>query len=438
MRKLFSLSILLLAVLTLRAQEVWTLENCINYAINNNIDVKKSSIEVEQKEVALSTAKNSMLPGVAASASQNFSFGRGLTSYNVYANTNTTNTGFSLGGEMPLFSGLKIKNNIDLSKLNLQAAVEDLEKMKDDIRTSVAAAYVQILYNKEILEVAKRQIEIDSLQVVRLEGMLANGKASASEVSAQKATLSQSVLTAVKADNTLKLSILELTQLLELTSMQGFDVAIPDASALEIHLLDTPEAIYDLAVGIKPQIRSEQFRLNAAMSSIGVAKADYYPTLSLNGGIGSNYYTNSLQESESFGDQMKTNFSQYVGLSLNIPIFQRFAVRNNVKSAKLSYSTQELQLDNAKKALFKEIQQAYYNAVASQSKYASSEQAAVSAKESFELMSAKYENGKATLTEFNESKGRYLEAESNLVQARYEYLYLSKLLDFYKGESINF
>jgi len=438
MRKFLTLALWMVAAIPLEAQELWTLEDCINYAVSNNIEVKKSALEVEQKEVALSTAKNSMLPALGASGSQNFSFGRGLTSYNVYANTNTTATSFSLGGEMPLFTGLKIKNNIELSKLNLQAAAEDLEKIKNDIRTAVAEAFVQILYNKEILGVAQRQVEIDSLQVARLEGMHANGKASASEVSAQKATMSQSMLTAVKADNSLKLSILDLTQLLELSSPEKFDVALPDASALEIHLLDSPDDIFEIAIGIKPQIRSEQFRLDAAKSSIGVAKADYYPTLSLNGGLGTNYYTNSLQESDPFFDQLKTNFSQYVGLSLSIPIFQRFAVRNNVRSARLSYSTQELQLDNAKKKLFKEIQQAYYNAVASQSKYASSSQAAESARESFVLMEAKYENGKATLTEFNESKGRYLEAESNLVQAKYEYLYLSKLLDFYKGNSINF
>lgn len=418
--------------------KVWSLSDCMNYALEHNLTVRKSALSVEQKQVELSTAKNRMLPGVAASGSQNFSFGRGLLEDNTYANTNTTNTSLSLGAEMPLFQGLRIKNSIELGKINLQAATEDLEKVKDDIRTAVAAAYVQILYCKEIAAVAHRQVDIDSQQVVRLENMYLNGKASQAEVAAHKASLSQSRLTAVQADNDVELAKLDLSQLLEIESPVGLDIVQPDASSLELRVLDTPEEIYRYALDIKPQIQSEMLRLDAAQTNIALAKADYYPSLSLSGGLGSNYYTTSIMPSKSFFEQLGNNFSQYVGISLNIPVFSRFSTRNNVKSAKISFNNQQLQLEEAKKGLYKEIQRAYYNAVASASKYESSQAAAASAAEAFSLMGGRYENGKANITEFNESKAQYLKAESDLAQARYQYLYEVQLLNFYKGDEIDF
>lgn len=418
--------------------KIWSLKECMDYAMEHNLSVRKSALAVERRQVELSSAKSSMLPGVAASGSQNFSFGRGLLEDNTYANTNTTNTSLSIGADMPLFQGLKIKNSITLGKINLLAATEDLEKVKDDIRTSIAAAYVQILYCEEIAAVAHRQVEIDSQQVVRLENMYLNGKASQAEVAAHKAALSQSILTAVQADNETELAKLDLSQLLEIESPVGLEIAKPDVSSLALRELDTPYEIYECALGIKPKIRSEKLRLDAAQTNIAIAKADYYPSLRLNGGLGSNYYTNSTLPSKAFFEQLGNNFSQYVGLSLNIPIFSRLSTRNNVLSAKISFNNQQLQLEETKKELFKEIQRAYYNAVASASKYESSRNAAASAHEAFSLMGGRYENGKATITEFNESKAQYLKAESDLAQAKYQYLYEVQLLNFYKGGVIDF
>ena len=193
-------------------EKPWTLQDCIGYALDHNLSVQRSALQVLQREVDVNTAENNRLPGVRGSASQNFSFGRGLTADNTYANTNTTNTSFSLGADMTLFNGFRLRNNILLSKLNLEAATVDLEKAKDDIRVAVAKAYVQILYNREILAVAQRQIEIDSLQVVRLATLKANGKSTVAEVAAQEATLAHSRLTCVQADNNLRLARLDLAQ----------------------------------------------------------------------------------------------------------------------------------------------------------------------------------------------------------------------------------
>ena len=416
----------------------WTLSQCIDYALEHNLSVKQSEVTAAQREIDLNTAEGRRLPAVSGNASQNFSFGRGLTADNTYANTNTTSTGFSLGADVPLFQGFQIKNNIAMSKLNLAAATVDLEKARDDIRVAVAQAYVQILYDKEILDVARRQVEIDSLQVARLEEMERQGRTSGAEVAAQQATLAQSRATAVQAEGTLSLALLELTQLLELPSPEGFDVVVPSEEALQPGLLPLPEDIYAEAVSVKPAVEAEQIRLDYAKTNIDLAKGAFLPSLSLSGGVGSNYYTSSGIGSAAFFDQMKHNFSQYLGLSLSVPIFSRFSNRNNLRSAELSYKSQELQLENVKKSLYKEIQQAYYNAITSQEKYRSSESAAASAQEAFRLTSAKYEHGQATGTEFNEAKARYLEAASNCARARYEQLYQTRLIDFYRGLPLSF
>ncbi|MBR0223215.1 MAG: TolC family protein [Bacteroidales bacterium] len=439
-----SIIILLMAVmpgltghLASAQEKPWSLQECIGYALDHNLTVQQRELQVRQREIDANTARNSRLPGVSAGSSQNFSFGRGLTEDNTYAHTNTTNTSFTLGADMTLFNGFRIRNNILLGELNLKAATADLEKARDDIRVAVAQAYVQILYQREITEVAVRQVAIDSLQVERLETLLANGKATSADVAAQRASLAQSRLSAVQADNRLQLARLDLAQLLELPSPEGFDVATPAGDALELPLPAGPESIYEEAVGIKPAVQAEETRLAYAERNIDLARGGYFPSLSLSGGLGTNYYTSSGYAGKRFFDQLSNNFSQYIGLSLNIPVFSRLTTRNQVRSARVNYDLQQLQLESVKKQLYKEIQQAWYNALTARSKFESSTQAASAAEESFALMQAKYENGKASITEFNESKNQYLKACSDLAQARYEYLYQTRLLDFYRGRTLS-
>lgn len=428
----------LLAIAFILSAGPWNLQNCIDYALEHNISVQQSEINVKQKEITLNTARNSRLPDLSANASENLSFGRGLTEDNTYARTNTSSTGFSLGTSIPVFNGFEINNSIKMGRIDLAAATADLEKARNDVRVAVAQAYVEILYDKEILNVALSQVAVDSMLVARRKAMRLSGKASAADVVAQEATYAQSKLNATQARNSLNIAILSLTQLLELSSPEGFDVVSPSENALGLQLLMNPEDIYSRAVDVKPEIKSESLRLDYAEVAIKRAKGGYMPSLSLSGGIGSNFYTALGRESQSFADQMKNNFSQYVGVSLSVPIFSRLSTRNQVRSAKLSYDNQNLELEKTKKALYKEIQQAYYNAVASQSKYVSSGEAARSAEASYTLTMEKYENGKSNVTEYNEAKNRYLEAESNYLQARYECLFQTSLLNFYATNRIEF
>ena len=423
------------------AQSQWSLRQCTEYAVEHNLNIKQRVNLREKNVLQLSTARNSRLPDLTASASQNFSFGRGLTAANTYSNTNTSSTSFSLGTSVPLFTGFQIPNQIKLNQLNLEAATADLEKAKDDIQTQVAKAYVQILYDMEIADVARRQVAIDSMQVVRLQALVDNGKASGAELSQQKATLANSRLTATQAENTQRLAVLTLTQLLELPTPDGFSIVRPVLSE-EMRIKNqgcpSPDAIYAEALGVKPEILAQQLRLRATDHNIKIAQAGYMPTLSLSGGLGSNYYTTSGFNSDAFGTQLKNNFSQYVGLNLSIPIFNRFQTRNSVRNARIEQQNQQLALDKTKKTLYNEIQQVYYNTLNAQEKEKSSSEAVRSSNDAFQLMQAKYENGKATITEFNEAKNTYLRAESDYVQARYELLYQFALVQFYRGRSIQF
>ena len=440
MKKIFFCFLMSCSLLCVYGQEntthkgAWSLKECIQYALEHNISIKQSQNTCQQRSIELNTARNSVWPELQASGNQGFNFGRGLSEDNTYTMNSTANTSFSIGGSLDLFTGLRVKNNITMGKLNLQAATADYEKAKDDIRIAVMQAYTQILYDMEISKVAAEQISIDSMQLERLQAMEKAGKAESAEVAAQRSTLAQSQLTYTQAANQLNLDLLELSQLLELGSPEGFSVAPLDISNVSVKELPSPEQVYAQAVGVRPEIKAEEIRYDYAKTNIALAKSGYIPTLSMNGGIGTNYYALLGNQNKPFGQQLKDNFSPYLGFSLYIPIFDKLVTRNNVRSAKLQLSSQQLQLDNVKKTLYKEIQQAYYGAVSARDKYKSSKIAAESSEEAFLLEKARYENGKVTLTEFNEAKNNYLKASSDLVQAQYDYIYKVQLLEFYRSD----
>ncbi|MCR5470643.1 MAG: TolC family protein [Prevotella sp.] len=415
----------------------WTLRECCDYAVEHNIGIKQQDNQRRQQELQVSTAKNSRLPDLSGSVSQSFSFGRSLTPDNVYVSKNSNGTSLNLSTSMPLFTGFRIPNEIKMSQLNLEAYTADLEKAKNDVRMQVAQAYVQILYDMEISDVAHRQIEIDSAQVKRLQAFVENGKASEAELSQQNAALANSRLTATQADNDTRLALLTLTQLLELPTPDDFTIVrpVPEEMSNALALQVTPDQIYAEALGIKPEIVAQQLRLKAYNHNIKIAKSAHYPTLSFGANMSTDY---SSVEPNSMGRQFDGNFKQGVSLSLNVPIFNRFQTRNRVRDAIIQRETQQLQVENTKKTLYKEIQQVYYNALNAQTKEKSSMEALQSSKDAFTLMQAKYENGKATITEFNEAKNAYLKAESDLVQARYENLYQHALLEFYRGQELTF
>lgn len=433
MRRIFIFFTLMLpCVFHLQAQERWDLQRCINHAIEHNLSIKQKEAARNQSEVELNTAQWSRVPNLNGNVGQSFNFGRALQADNTYGNRNTRNTNFSLGTNIPLFTGMQIPNSIALSKLNLKAATEDLEKAKEDISIQVASYFLQVLFNEELVKVARNQVALSQEQLDKKVAFFKNGKASEAEVLEAKSRLAQDQLSVVQAENNHQLALLDLSQILELPSPENFQISVPDIDHVSTNL-SLPEEIYAQAMMNKPAIKAAQYRLQGAEKSIKIAQSAYYPQLSFGAGIGTNYYYLSGIENASFGTQWDQNMNKYLQFSLSIPIFNRFQTRNRVKSARIQHTALSWQLEESKKALYKEIQQAYYNALAAESKYKSSQSASESAEASFKLMSEKYANGKASATEYNEMRTAWMRALSDGIQAKYEFVYRSKILDFYKG-----
>lgn len=416
--------------------QAWTLRQCVDYAIEHNINIRQTANSAEQSKVDVNTSKWARLPNLSGSASQNWSWGRAASPIdNSYSNINSANTSLSLGTNVPLFTGLQLSNQYTLSKLSLKAAIEDLNKAKEDIAINVTSAYLEVLFNLELNKVALSQANLSKDQQKRIEGLYEVGKASPSEVAEAKARVAQDEMTVVQTNNTYQLSLLDLSQLLELPSPEGFALESPKEE-LMFSPLTAPDDIYTQAISYKPSIKAAEYRLQGSLRSIRIAQSKFYPQLSFNAGLGSNYYTVNGNSETSFSSQMKNNLNKYIGFNLSVPIFNRFSTRNNVRIARLQQANLALKLDNTKKALYKEIQQAWYNAIAAESKYNSSEVAVKANEESFQLMNEKFNNGKATFIEFNEAKQNLTKALSDKLQAKYDYLFRTKILDFYKGQTI--
>lgn len=432
MKHIFLIIAWSLTSICLQAQEVWDLQKCISYAIEHNLSIKRQEATLDQNKVDLNTAQWSRLPNVNGSVGQSFNFGRALQADNTYGNRNTQSTNFSIGTNIPLFTGLQIPNNIALAKLNLKAAIEDLNKAKEDISIQVTSYYLQVLFNEELAKVAHNQVALSKEQLERKVAFFKNGKSSEAEVYEAKSRLAQDEMSAIQADNNYQLALLDLAQALELPTPEGFRIAAPQIEDIT-GTLSLPDDVYAQALLNKPSIKAAQYRLEGASKSIRIAQSGWFPQLNFSAGLSTNYYNISGIENASFSRQWHQNFNKYLQFSLSIPLFNRFETRNRVKSARIQRNALSWQLEESKKTLYKEIQQAYYNAIASEAKYKSSRTASEAAEATFKLMSEKYANGKATATEYNEMRTSWMKALSEHIQARYDYLFRSKILEFYQG-----
>lgn len=420
----------------------WTLEDCINYAISNNIDLKQQEQTQAIREVELNTSKNSWLPDLNASVGQNFDFGRSPSKDGMIVDRNSSNSSAYIGISMPVFDGLKIVNDIAARKLDLQAATETLNKAKEDLSIGVASFFLQVLFNKEMLTVAELQSELTLRQVERTEELVNAGRVPLANLYDIKAQLAKDESSLVEACNNVNLAILDLAQVLELERESTvFDVEAPeigDAVDKYISSIIPPVNIYNSAVMVKPQIKSQEYQLLSSKKSLKIAQSGYIPKLNLNASYTNGYYHYSGDDvtNISFKDQLKQNERKTVGFSLSIPIFNRFQIRNSVRTARINILNRELALENSKKVLYKEIQQAYYNATASQEKYIASGRSVEASKEAFSYAEERYKTGKSSVYEFNEAKTKYAQSMAEQAQSKYNFIFRAKILDFYNGNPI--
>ncbi|MPL73837.1 Outer membrane protein TolC [bioreactor metagenome] len=421
----------------------WSLEECINYAIEHNIDLKQKVQDQESKKVDLSTSKNSWLPNLNAGVGQNFDFGRSPSKTGVIVDQNSANSSFYLQTSMPVFDGFKISNDIKARKLDLMASTENLNKAKEDLAINVASYFVEALYNKELLTVAELQVALTSEQVTRTDALVKAGKVPMSQLYDIKAQLAKDEVSLTEARNNVNLSLLNLAQMLELErSGQSFDISVPvveDAIEKYMNSILPPDMVYNNAVAVKPQIKEQEYLLESQKKMLQVAKSGYLPKLDFNASYSNGYYHysggNNIVNTP-FSDQIKQNERKTIGFSLSIPIFNRFQVRNSVRSNKIAILNRELMMESSKKTLYKEIQQAYFNATAAQEKYKAADKSVLASKEAFGYAEDKYNAGKSAVYEYSEAKTKYSQSLSEQIQAKYNYIFRAKILDFYNGVPI--
>jgi len=430
--KIFLIAGALLVSLVTTAQKPWTLQQCVDTALTNNRNVKQQALNQKNKEIAYDQARKNLLPNLNASANQSWNFGRSLTVDNTYQSTNSSQSSFGISSNLTLFDGLKMMYNIDARKADMYASEADLEKIKKDITTSVAAGFLQILLNKELLQIATDQLVLTKTQIEQRKALVEAGKMAEGEIYDLIAQESKEELSRLQAENTLKLSLLDLAQFLELDHFENLDIVAPDnLSESDLQLL-TAESVLESALTHRPEIKGAEYRLKSSEYNVLTTKADYYPSLSLGAQYGSGYYNLSNVPNNDFGKQISDNVSGTIGLSLRVPIFNKFDVRNRVHSAELEVQSSKLNVDNARLELKKSIQQAYYNALGAKSRWDAAQKSEIASREAYRFTNQKYEAGRATVYELYQSKANLTQVLSEKVQAKYEYFFRVKLLEYMK------
>ena len=437
--RLIALVILLAAFTSAQSQVTWNLQKCIDYAIQNNIQLKQQTLSSEYYNNQLGQAKYNRLPNLNAGFQNYNNFGRTLGSDNTYLNVNSNSTSGSLSTNVTLWSGFTLKNAIKVADMDLQASLQDMQKAKDDMMLNIAAAYLETLFADELLNVSQDLIKITQLQIDRTGKLVEAGslaKGSLFEIEAQYA---REELNVVNAQNRLQLAYLALYQLLELPSTESFKIekpVLPEIGA-NMSLINSMD-VFKNAVQLKPAVKSAEFKLESAKNQLLIAKGNKMPSLSFGANYNNNYnyLMNSSLANIVFGEQLKSHQRYGFGLSLNIPIFNHYQAQTGVSNAQIQLEVSELTLQNTKNLLRKDIEQAYTNALAAFKRYVANQKAVVSSTEAFRYTEEKFNVGMINSVEYNQSKNNLASAQSDLLQAKYEYIFRTKILDFYNGKTI--
>ena len=414
------------------AQEKWSLEDCISHALVNNIQIKRQELYSIQEKNSLLQTKLGLLPSISGSARYGINWGRSLeVASNVYVENRNQSANLSASSSVTLFAGLQKQNAIKQSEMNYQAALQDVEKLKNDISLNIAAAYLQILLDEEKFLIAQEQLKTTAEQLKKTKVLVDAGSSTMSaylDLQAQQATEEVEI---VVAKNSIAVSYLNLKQLLDLQTDNSFSIDIPVIEIdSKISTSKNVNDIFEQNVTLRPEIKSAEYKLLGAQRQLRIAKGADYPSLSVSGGIATQY---SEVSPVSFSDQMKNNYYYNIGLSLSIPIFNGWQTRTNVKNSRLNVRNAELQLQQTKNTLYKEIQQAEVDAEAALQRYQASQKNITALQESFRYVEQKFNVGMVSSTDYNLAKTNLTRAQSELIQAKYQYIFQTKILEFYQG-----
>ncbi len=454
------------------AQEKWSLEKCINYAIENNIQVKIQELTTKNANAAYLRSKMSFLPNLNGSASQNYSLGRSIDPLtNQFAESNVSSNNFSLSSSITLFNGFQNINTLQQSSLNFQAGLEDLQKARNDISLNIASAFLQILFSDELVYIAQNQVELSKTQADRNKKLFEAGSIAQGNYLEMQSQLASDEMQLVSAENQLSMSYLTLNQLLELGFTDSFNIEKPLIPEPETSFaFTTPEEIFQEALQKLPQMKSAELKMKSAEKGLAIARGYRSPRLTLSGVYSSGYSSqrqsitdmvptqifsgwavdatgNPLYEvyspsfnynynTPSFNNQLKDNVSKSISFGLNIPIFNNWQSNYSISSAKIGTLNSKYSYDLAEKQLQKEIQQAYADATASIKKYIAAKKSVSASEESFRYIQQKFDVGMINSVDFNLAKNNLAKSRSELIKAKYEYVFRIKILDFYRGVPI--
>ena len=432
--------LLLSAGLTSTSQENWSLQKCIDYALENNIQIKQQALNTDYSQNQVNQAKSDRLPNLNAGISNNFNFGRSITYDNTYKNVNSSQYNGYLSTDVTLWNGSILQNTIKQRALDLQATIQDFQKAKDDMMLSIAASYLEILFAEELELVSQAQIEVTQQQINRTQQLVDAGSLARGAILEIEAQLAREELQLVNDQNRVQLAYLNMYQFLELPIAESFKIEKPKLPEIRANVtMSNSFDVFKNAVNVRPEIKAAQLRVESSRRQLDIAKGYSYPSLS----FGANYYnlynnkySDFTGESITLADQLKNNKRYGMGLTLNIPIFNRYQVKNGISNATLQITDFEYRLQSARNVLRKDIEQAYTNALASLNRYISSEKAVSSMLEAFRYTEEKFNVGMINTVEYNQSKNNLTMAQSELLQSRYEYIFRTKILDFYNGVPI--
>jgi outer membrane protein len=426
-------------------QKEWSLEDCIRYAIENNIQIKQQIIQAQYQETALELSKMKLLPTINGSASHNYSFGRALdqTTYLFSNNKTVQSNNFYVGGNLNIFNGLQNYNTIQKNKYLVLSGELDLQSFKDNISLNIALAYLQILLNNELVLATGNQLQITRQQIEKTKKMVDAGSLAKGNLLQIEAQAASEEVQYINTKNQLDISYLTITQMLELQTPEGFKVNTPEIKIdTNTIIAGRVDDIYTTAAGLRPEIKSAEYNLTASQYDQKIAFGAQSPRLSMSHSFSTGYSdyakkpSNPL-ENYTFSQQVSDNITYGIGFTLNIPILNGFQVRKNISNSKLAVENSKYSLDIAKKQLYKNIQQAFADATAALKKFNASIKAVASSEESFRYTEQKFKEGMVTPVDYNADKTKLLKAQSDMAQAKYEYVFKTKVLDFYKGIPLN-
>jgi len=424
-----------------QAQEVLTIQQAVDRMLQNNLTIKQGALNINTLAVNLEQSKAALYPTLNGNSSNSLSFGRGLntTTFQVVNQKYLQSSG-SLATSVNIFGGFTLINQIRQNKILLEAGNSNLDKVKNDLILQVVTAYFQIVYNDDLLKASKEQLAVAGETLTREETLMDAGNKTLADVSQAKAQFATAELNVTNAQNALTISYLTLSQLMEMRSETANYVVVAPTfqdivTAQKNYAIND---VYKSSLEIFPDIKLAKLNTEAAKKAIDVARGGYSPVVSLNGGIGSSYSYIYDSPNDNFSKQIGDKFNQYVGLGVTIPIFNGLLVHSNVKRAKINYEDYKIQEQLAKNNLNKVIAQAIADLRAADSRYKSNENTFNAQKDAFNVIEQRYNVGLVNSLDYNTSRTNRNKAETDFIQAKYDLLFRSKVIDYYLGKQITF